>query len=132
MLADALLLLLFASQEDRRPEDKRPVVVVRGCLHGSVLKVATSDTDRVQVERYRLKIPKSLRSALKEHDGHEEELTGVLTRSSTRMGGSKTKRIGDRTKITVGTSEDRIGSDQAGTPQLEVRSFAHVAPVCEH
>lgn len=131
MLADALLLVLFASQEDRRPEDKRPVVVVRGCLQGSELKPA-ADTDRVQVERYRLKIPKSLRSALKEHEGHEEELTGVLTRSSTRMGGSNTKRIGDRTKITVGTSEDRIGSDQAGTPQLEVRSFAHVAPVCEH
>lgn len=126
-----LLMRLLALQADhRRVDDTRPTVVVRGCLHGSTLKAVRADTQLSRVDTYRLKIPKSLSAALKEHQGHEEELSGVLTASRTRMGGSKTKQVGSRTKITIGADDERIGGEP-DTPELAVQTFTHVAPACQ-
>jgi hypothetical protein len=133
MTALHLLLVVLALQGDPRPKDNRPVVIIRGCLEGSKLKVTSADTEGVTTRIYRLKIPKSLSGALKEHRGHEEELTGLLTDSSRRMGGGKTAKIGSRTKVSVGASEERTGGARPATdiPQLEVESFMHVASVCK-
>lgn len=132
MIVLHLLLVVLALQGDTRPKDNRPVVVVRGCLDGSTLKVTSVDTGGVATDTYRLKIPKSLSGALKEHRGQEVELTGLLTDKSTRTGGAKTAKVAPHTKISVGASEERSSSAVAGTdvPQLEVQSLVPVAPVC--
>lgn len=133
LIALCLWLALAVPQSDVRPKDDRPVVVVRGCLEGSTLKVTSADTDRVKIDVYRLRIPKSLTAALKEHRGHEEELTGSLIEPRSRMGGSKTKKIGSRTKVYVGASEENTAQQASGAdvPQLEVKSVTHIAPVCK-
>ena len=130
MTLAVLLLIAFSAQVDTRPKDDRPVVVVRGCLHGTTLKVTKADTSGVYVDTYKLKLSKALSAAFKEHRDHEEELTGLLTPSANKMGGSKTKTVGGRTRITIGAAEERSSATVADIPQLEVQSFRHIAPVC--
>jgi hypothetical protein len=130
-----LLLLIVMLQGDARPKDTRLVAVVQGCLEGSTLKVTSADTEGVRSDTYRLKIPKSLSATMKELRGHELELTGLLTDRSTRMGGSKNGKIGSRTKISVGASDEQMNSNdiqKTDLPQLEVQSFRDVAPGCKH
>jgi len=128
-------LLLLASvaaviQVDRRPPGPdRPTTVVEGCLHGRTLKATRVDTTGVQTHTFRLRIPKSLAAALKEHEGHKEELTGILSDTERTMGGGRTKAVGRRTKITVGAREER-NTGLKEDPQLEVVSFRHVATTC--
>jgi hypothetical protein len=133
VVALQFLIVVVALQGDTRPKDNRTVVVVQGCLQGSTLKATSADPSGVRTDSYHLKIRKSLSTVLKEFRGHELELTGLLTDRSTRMGGSKTAKIGPRTKVTVGASEERTSNnvDVTDVPQLEVQSFRDVAPVCK-
>jgi hypothetical protein len=130
MTLQVLLLAVVGIQGDTRPKDDRLTVVVQGCLQGSTLRVTDADTSGVSVDTYKLKLSKALKSALKEHEGHEEELSGLLVPSNKRMGGTKTKTVGSgKTKITIGAEEQRL-DNTADIPELEVQSFRHVAPVC--
>jgi len=130
-----LLLVTVVLQGDARPKDNRSVAVIQGCLEGSTLKITSADTEGVRSDTYRLKIPKSLSGTLKELRGHELELTGLLTDRSSRMGGSKTAKIGSRTKISVGASDEQMNNKdtpKTDLPELEVQSFKDVAPACKH
>jgi hypothetical protein len=71
--------------------------------------------------------------ALKEHDGHLEELFGVLkTRTPTEAVAVKEKR-GEKTRIYVGVSEARSTKTETLGPEatLDVRESKHVAQACQ-
>ena len=129
-----LLLVLStvvgAAQANRPPTGPdKPTTVIEGCLNGRTLEATNVDTTGVQRHTYRLKIPKSLASALKEHEGHKEEITGILSDTDRTMGGGRTKAVGKRTKITIGAREER-NTGPKEEPQLEVLSFRHVSASC--
>jgi hypothetical protein len=130
-IALAVMIGAFGGwQGDRPPKPRdKSETVIQGCLQGKTLKATKSDTSGPQTRTFRLRLPKSLATALKEHEGHEEELTGVLSDTERTMGGSKTKTVGSRTKITVGASEER-NTGAPADPELEVTSFRHVASTC--
>jgi len=74
-----------------------------------------------------------LMRALKEHDGHLEELFGVLkTRTPTEAVAVKEKR-GEKTRIYVGVSEARSTKTETIGPEatLDVRESKHVAQACQ-
>jgi hypothetical protein len=115
----------------RKPDTtaKKSETAIQGCLQGKTLKATKGDTSGSATRTFRLRLSKSLSTALKEHEGHEEEITGVLSDTERTMGGSKSKMVGSRTKITVGASEER-NTGAPEDPELQVISFRHVAPTC--
>ena len=131
----ALLLLIGpllpegGAQRDKRPNSEKPATVLVGCVHRSELKLTKPHPSGPYSDAVRLRGPKKIMKALREHDGHEEELTGTLTEPAGKMGGGKSKSIGKRTKITVGAHEDRA-PDMPEEPQLTVLSFRHVNSAC--
>ena len=130
LLMLALSIVVAAAQTNGRPPGPdKPATVVEGCLSGRTLEATNVDTTGVQRRTYRLKIPKSLASALKEHEGHKMKITGILSDTDRTMGGGRTKAVGKRTKITIGAREER-NTGPKEDPQLEVLSFDHVSASC--
>ena len=126
----ALTISLALVQIDRTPARSDEVAItVRGCVQGASLKVTTADTEGVRTAIYRLKMSKEIKNALKEHEGHEEEVSGVLLGKPRGMGGTKTTPIGERAKIFVGADEHRAG-EPPSPPEIEVDSVEHVASAC--
>jgi hypothetical protein len=71
-------------------------------------------------------------TALREHEGHEEEITGVLRHTARSMGGTKSKVMnGGKTRVTVGAAEERNTGPDEGPPLIDVSSFRHLADLCE-
>src|SRR6184192_41738 len=98
--------------------DKDPIVQVRGCLHGRTLFLIEDPGFAVPGRRLDLQGSRSVMRGLKEHDGHLEELVGVLkTRSQHHAVAIKEKR-GEKTRVYVGASETRgdLTDDVAATP----------------
>jgi hypothetical protein len=121
--------IVAQGQRDVRPApSKKDPVTVRGCLHGSSLKITDAMAVDIWSGTIRLKLSKALAKALREHEGHEEELTGVMHDTPRTMGGTKSTPVGKKTKITYGAREERNTSEEV--PQLEVSSFRHVNPTC--
>jgi FAD:protein FMN transferase len=103
--------------------------VVVGCVHGRELKLTRPGPFGTYSDTVLLRGSKQLMKALREHEGHEEELTGRLTEPKEKAGGTKSKTLGNRTKITVGAHEDRTPETPAD-PQLNVLSFRHINGAC--
>ena len=130
-VAVAALLSTFQSppQTDKRPDASEAPAVVVGCVHGSELKLTKPGVSDTYSDSVRLRGAKKVMKALREHEGHEEELTGRLTEPKTKMGGGRSKSLGKRTKITVGAHEDR-NPDVQESPLLDVMSFRHIDSAC--
>ena len=132
-----LLALTFAvtssPQSDvvKKSRDSDPITL-RGCLHGKTLKVTRSDDPLgPETKSFSLHLSKALATALREHEGHEEEITGVLRNTARSMGGTKSKVMnGGRTKVTVGAAEERNTGPDEGPPLIDVSSFRHIADLC--
>jgi hypothetical protein len=116
-------------QTDKRPDAAEAPAVVLGCVHGSELKLTKPGVSGTYSDTVRLRGAKKVMKALREHEGHEEELTGKLAEPKTKMGGGRSKTLGKRTKITVGAHEDR-NPDVPEFPVLDVMSFRHIASAC--
>jgi hypothetical protein len=119
-IAILALLSMFRSppQTDKRPDAGEAAAVVVGCLHGSELKLTKPGVSGTCSDTVRLRGAKKVAKALREHEGHEKELTGRLTEPKTKMGGGRSKTPGNRTKITVEAHEDR-GTDLPAAPRLD-------------
>lgn len=120
------------------PKSNEQVVTVQGCVHGRRLDPSVDSSDNGIVGLYpgtsfALKGNKELISQLrKQHDGHLEEVTGVVVIPRTRaddalLGG---RQVGDKTRITVGTRTRQEGSVGPDLLQLTVQSFRHIANRC--
>jgi hypothetical protein len=122
---------------DAPPEPKRgETVVALGCVKGSVLEStdteSTDGTGRLtQLVTYRLTGDKDVLKVLKrEHDGHIEEITGVL-KSELATNEKRGKQFGKtRIVVGVGPSARADGQQPQPLPVLSVKSFRHIAASC--
>jgi hypothetical protein len=117
-----------------QPPKKDSTVQVRGCLRGQSLTLTEDPGFEVPGKRLDLKGDRRLMRALKEHDGHVEEIVGVLKMQTPDEAVAVKEKRKDKTRIYVGVSEAR----STGTlepiptaPVLEVRAFSHVGPRCQ-
>jgi hypothetical protein len=137
-MVNILLALTFAlissPQSDvvNKSRDSDPITL-RGCLHGKTLKVTRSDDPLgPEIKTFSLHLSKTLVTALREHEGHEEEVTGVLHHTARSMGGTKSKVMnGGKTKVTVGATEERNTGPDEGPPLIDVSTVRHIADLCQ-
>jgi hypothetical protein len=139
-MRQALVLLFFyaiaPAQGDRTPASAAgDVISVKGCVRGSELKVTYSNSadftpDAAAPTLFRLRGPKQLMKQLREHEGHYDEVSGIMKDSEGKMGALKEKQVGKRTRITAGVREERDTGTQPANPVLDVRSFSHVRSTC--
>ena len=108
------------------PPEKGATITVKGCVAGG-----SALHDEATGVTYRLKGKKDVLKRLgDEHKGHIDEITGVL-RTDMKMGGTKSKRIGNTT-ISIGAAES-MGMSSAPRelhPVLEVTSIEHLPLLC--
>jgi hypothetical protein len=119
----------IAAAQVPTPVQKPEEAVVRGCVTGHTLKVVEADNSGVYSDTFRLRGPKRVMKALTELEGSEVEITGTLKDSDGRMGAVRTKRVGDRTKITMGVREYQ-NATPTDDPEITVESFRSLNPHC--
>jgi hypothetical protein len=134
--------------------DTEQAVTVEGCLSGNRLKpeLDSPNTNMVfkelQVKEFRLEGTKAL---LKEHDGHQDEFSGVVYVPQGRDVTVKGKQVGTRTRITTtqsgGNPDPRLaGGTRVADPKtitdpqdkletrkwlrMKVTSVKHVSDKC--
>ena len=117
--------------------DSQYPVVVAGCLLGSRLKidrtVSNAVVDSLDASEFVLEGPKELLLQMRrEHDGHQDEITGIaiLPASRTDEGRTETKQLGKKTRITVGTRTTVGERAQPRPVRLKVTSLRHLADKC--
>jgi hypothetical protein len=136
-----VLALLFVCAMTRAQGGKPPtsgaadLIALKGCVHGSELKVTYSNSadftpDGAAPTVFRLRGSRQLMKQLREHEGHYDEVSGILKDAQGKMGALKEKQVGKRTRITAGVREERDTGVEPADPVLDVRSFAHVRSTC--
>jgi len=134
ILLELTFALISSPQSDvvNKSRDSDPITL-RGCLHGKTLKVTRSDYPLgPEIKTFSLHLSKTLATALREHEGHEEEVTGVLHHTARSMGGTKSKVMnGGKTKVTVGATEERNTGPDEGPPLIDVSTVRHIAELCQ-
>ncbi|HEY3043414.1 MAG TPA: hypothetical protein VGJ39_05295 [Vicinamibacterales bacterium] len=118
--------------------DSQSPVVVTGCLSGSRLKidrtVSNPTVDSLGASEFVMEGPKELLQQIRrEHDGHQDEITGIaiVPASRTDEGKTETKQLGKKTRITVGartTVGERL--DGPRPVRLKVASLRHIDDKC--
>jgi hypothetical protein len=119
---------------DNKPASNKNVVVVRGCVSGSML-TNTEPKDYVLIVPGTIRTTgsRAMRGQLKEVNGHTVELTGTLKGMNNVAQGALVKETG-KTKIYVGGAERRNGDnmldERLQLPTLDVSSLKDIAPQC--
>ena len=128
-----------APEKKPRPPGKGDAVVVKGCLSRGVL--AAHDTRKEDDDAAATTSPidfrltgskRILKPFREEHEGHLEEVTGVLKSHLPDEKSAKGMRIGG-TGIFIGGGAPRAGGIQEMTPHLpvlEVKSVRHIGDRC--
>ena len=119
------------SQAPGQSKDKNTTVSLRGCLQGTTLVLSEDPGFEVPSRTLTLTGSRRIMRALKEHNGHQEEIVGVL-KSRTDAVAVKEKR-GDKSRIYVGVSEHRSEKPDAvpSVVTLDVRATKHLASACQ-
>lgn len=133
----------LAAQEVERPAQIRPdafSVTIEGCVSGGRLEPSSKSTSRavsatLAVPEYKLEGSRAmLRILREEHNGHLEEITGIVevSREREQRQGVFTTDLGKGGTIVVGRRERRsIGTEPAArTATLRIESVRHVADRC--
>lgn len=125
-----VLCSLAVAQDEQKKNDK-PVIVVRGCLHGSWLRVQES-LSIGSVEQYRLQGNKTLLKELtKKYNGHLLEVTGAVTDTGGTTHRGKVIEAGKNTRIYAGGKEGPAVPTGMADPILDVGSFREVQTSCK-
>jgi hypothetical protein len=102
--------------------DTEQAIIVEGCIYGDRLKLDVRApgsrvvAELLDVRELRLEGQKELLKILrKEHDGHQDEVSGVVIIPAGYDATVKTTEVGKRTKVTAGTKS--TGKDSVGTLQ---------------
>ena len=132
MILGIALALVFgqSAQSDRPKAQHGESIVAIGCVHGSTLMLRKVDSSTMEAEdaktAYRLRGSKDVMKTLRAHNGHEEEVTGILKGTNkTALG---TKEIGKRGRVYM--REEREFSANEQLPEIEVTSLKHVSGAC--
>lgn len=129
-----------AAQEREEKQNKPPkrgdVIVVRGCLKGSVLEGADlrgpSAEGFAELITFRLTgDKKTMEQIRKEHDRHADIVTGELRTDLPTATHTHGKKIGN-TRIVIGMGAARPGTPDSPPPMpvLKVTSFEHTGVPC--
>jgi hypothetical protein len=118
-------------------DTERPITV-DGCIRGTRLKIdssAASLTVRLLgATEFTLEGPKELlRQLQREHDGHEDEISGIAVIPASREndGEIQTKEIGEKTRVTAGTRDATQNERSKFNPmRLKVTSMRHLSDKC--
>jgi hypothetical protein len=124
--------------------DREVVVTVEGCVRGNRLKLGIRGEPVAPAVRllnaseFSLEGPKELlRQLQKDHDGHQDEITGIAVVPAAREddGYIETKEVGKRTRIVAGTSSTKTSetspmSSTSRIVRLKVQSLTHLANRC--
>jgi hypothetical protein len=133
----------FVSAQKDLPVPKSPAaeypVTITGCIHGTrlipQLSAAAAASDALRASEYVLDGPKELMQIVrKEHNGHLDEITGVVqvpaTPAAERVGVASTP-IGKKGRLTVGARDESGGFHPAPHPvRLKVTSLRHISSGC--
>src|SRR5437870_11969931 len=92
---------------------KESTVQVRGCLQGQSLTVTEDPGFEVPNKRIDLTGERRLMRTLKEHNGHLEEIVGVLKTQSQSNTVAVKEKPGEKTRVYVGASENRSKTMEA-------------------
>lgn len=121
---------------DPKPAPNKNVVVVSGCLSGSLLTHTHPKEYIVEIpESLRLTGSRAMRSRLKEANGHTVELVGVLKGFTDISAGALVKDTG-KTKVYVGgtqrhsSEESMYDQQRIEPPSLDVSSIKDLSSQC--
>ena len=114
-------------------------IVISGCLRGTRLiphsSSAATVSDSLRASEFVLDGPKEILQTLrKEHNGHEEEVTGVAhvppTPSDARVGVA-TMPMGTKARVTVGKRQESGGVRPGPRPiRLTIMAVRHISDGC--
>ena len=123
-----------------RMQEKQLPLVVQGCIRGRRLVLAASfhdsTADLLNADELLLEGPKELMQQLRrEHDNHEDELTGIAILQPVADGSSTTevqsKPLGKKGRITMGVRESNGPAGDVRRPvRFRVSSLRHVREGC--
>jgi hypothetical protein len=133
----------FVAAQKDLPVPKSPAAeypaTITGCIHGTrfIPQSSNSNTvsDAVNASEYILDGPKAVMQLIrKEHNGHLDEITGVVqlpaTASAERVGVATTP-VGKKGRITVGKRQQSGGFPPAPHPvRFKVESIRHISNGC--
>jgi hypothetical protein len=95
--------------------------------------VSNAVADSLDASEFVLEGPKELVLQIRrEHDGHQDEITGIAILPAARPdeGRTETKQLGRKTRITVGT-RTTVGQRALPRPvRLKVTALRHLADQC--
>ncbi len=121
----------LAAAQDEKKKNEKPVIVVRGCLDGSWLRVQASDSIS-SVQRYRLHGTRALLKELTEkYNGHLLEVTGAVTDTGDTTHRGKVIQVGKNTRIYTGAKEAPVMPTAMGDPIVDVASFRELQASCK-
>jgi len=132
------------SPSDRSPlRDTERQVVLEACVHGNRLKVADGNagnnllTKTLGTSEFVLEGPKeTLRQLKSAHDGHQDEITGIVVIPYSRSEQTEiaTKEVGKKTRVTAGTKSSATDTLQPPSTPKPVRfkfvSLRHLSDKC--
>jgi hypothetical protein len=125
-----------------RFQEQRIPVTVSGCLRGTRLNISAASqrdgvADLLKASQFILEGPKDLLQQIRrEHQGHEDEISGIAIIKPSPDGTSttdvSTKPLGKKGSITVGVHESSgVAAEEVEAPvRLKVESLRHLADAC--
>jgi hypothetical protein len=134
-VSPASLVIVGAQTPSSQPSNTQ-TVTVRGCVNGRSIRTPPTPNDRVllpTVPTYRLKGSRTMMDMLKEHDGHEDEISGTTQiADSTKAKAVKDKKIGrGRVYVEAGSGRQPGRIDSTETFTIDVKSIVHLKPTCQ-
>jgi hypothetical protein len=131
LLASLVVGAQAAPQTPSSTPANTQAVRVRGCLDGRSIRDSDGSIGKTGAT-YRLSGSKSILSALKEHNHHDDEIAGTMTiadEKSYKVG--KEKTVG-KTRIygTASSSDDTGGFKKVEDPTIEVTEIRHLDRPC--
>lgn len=138
-VSPASLVIVSAQTPPASPSSQpsnTQTITVRGCVSGRSIRMPPRPNDRdllATPPTYRLKGSKAMMDMLKEHDGHDDEITGTTQiADATKARVVKEKKIGrGRVYIEAGSDKQPGGIESTENFTIDVGSIVHVKPICQ-
>lgn len=140
LLSVALALLVFTPQQETRPVPKDSMAVgARGCLKGRVF-TATSVIEHegalrgpdITGRRFRINGKKDITNLVKQHNGHQVEVTGIVRKSDLQDEGVGFKVGGARIVIGAQGTNPAAQNRPPAPPSIPTMDALTVVFVQDH